>query len=98
MYRRHALHVDPESLRRVGLAAQRHSARDLLPSIDVPVLLVVGGRDTFAPPHLGTSIREALPDCEYVFLPDMTHTGLFEDPALLATRIKRFLQQRIGWI
>ncbi len=78
----------------MGIAAQRHSARDVLPTIAAPALVVAGGRDTFTPPHLGEHMARTIPDAELLFLPDATHTGLLEYPEEIGARLEAWLEGR----
>ncbi|MGE0708276.1 MAG: alpha/beta fold hydrolase [Planctomycetota bacterium] len=77
---------------RMGIAAQEHSARDLLPTITAPVLVVGGGKDTFTPTHLSEHMARAIPGAELLLLPEGTHTGLFEFPSVIADRAEAFLR------
>lgn len=77
----------------MGMAAQEHTTRDILPNIEVPTLVVAGGRDTFTPPSLGEHMHEAIPDSELLFLPEATHTGLFEFPDEIAEALSAFLHK-----
>lgn len=78
----------------MGIAAQRHSAKDLLPSIAAPTLIVAGGKDTFTPVHLSQHMAAAIPDAELLYLPEATHTGLFEFPHEIGARAETFLAER----
>jgi pimeloyl-ACP methyl ester carboxylesterase len=78
----------------MGIAAQRHSAKDLLPTITVPTLVVAGGKDTFTPLHLSQHMVDAIPGAELLYLPDGTHTGLFEFPEQIGARTEAFLRAR----
>lgn len=78
----------------MGIAAQRHSAKDLLPDITAPTLVVAGGRDTFTPLHLSQHMVDAIQDAELLYLPEGTHTGLFEYPAEIGARAETFLRER----
>ena len=60
-YLSHMTHVDFPMFLRMLRAAGEHTAGDLLPRVDVPVLVVAGERDTFTPPFLATAMAEALP-------------------------------------
>lgn len=78
----------------MGIAAQRHSARDLLPSITAPTLVVAGGGDTFTPRHLSEHMARTIPGAELLYLPDATHTGLLEYPEEIGARLEAFLASR----
>jgi len=87
----HMRHIDGSTWRAMGLAAQGHSAEDVLESIEVPTLIVAGGRDTFTPVRLGEEMARRIPGAEYHLIPDGYHTGLLEDGEEIAGRVERFL-------
>lgn len=72
-------------------AAQKHSAEELLATVTVPTLVVAGGRDVFTPKELSERMARTIPGCAYFYLPDCTHTGLFEYPQQIGQRIEDFL-------
>lgn len=78
----------------MGIAAQDHSAKDLLLTITAPTLVVAGGKDTFTPVHLSQHMAQTIPDAELLYLPEATHTGLFEFPHEIGHRVDTFLADR----
>lgn len=86
--------LDAGSFRAIGMAAQRHSAEDLLPRIAVPALVVAGGKDAFTPPARAREMAAALPDSELVFLPGASHAGLVGHGGIIADAIEGFLTRR----
>ncbi|MGN6104804.1 MAG: alpha/beta fold hydrolase [Kofleriaceae bacterium] len=76
-------------------AAGQHSADDLLPSIDVPVLVVAGARDGFTPPERSRDMAAAIPDAELLEIPNGSHTAPIERPHLVDWTIRDFLSRRI---
>ncbi len=87
----HLAQIDVPSWYVMGLAAQRHSARDYLCDIDVPTLVVAGGRDRFSPGRLGREMAGEIPDAELVWIEEATHTGLFDAPRKVGAAVERFL-------
>lgn len=67
--------------------------RASLPSIDCPVLLLAGERDTLVPPAAVQATRELLPDARLTVLPGAGHAPFISDPALFAQTIKAFLTE-----
>jgi len=92
----HLGRLDAGSFRGLCLAAQRHSAEDLLPRVVVPTLVVAGGEDAFTPPALARGMDEALPDSELVFLPGASHAGLVGHGEQIAAAVEGFLQRRLS--
>ncbi len=72
-----------------------HSARDILPSVSVPVLVVAAERDSFTPPRLSRELDDALPDSELVWLHGATHAGIVEQPEVINTAVEHFLRERV---
>jgi len=79
------LHVDhlrelhPPTIAAMTLAAQDHSAADLLPRITVPTLIFAGDADPFAPAgRVGAPMQRLIPGAELRRMPHGTHTSLFE--------------------
>ncbi len=73
-----------------------HDASDLLPGIHTPTLIVAGGRDALTPARLAQRMVERMPRAELVLVPDATHFGLLERPALIADHVARFLRERLA--
>ncbi len=86
--------IDPQTWAAMGVAAQQHSAEDLLPTIDVPTLVVAGGRDAFTPMRLSRKMADDIPDADLIVLPDATHAGLLEYPEEIIRVVDGFLRSR----
>ncbi len=93
-FREHFNRLDITTIQAMGRAAGMHSAWNLLSTITVPSLVVVGGRDTFTPRHVGLSLAADIPGSELLYLPKAAHTGLFEQPEEINSAIERFLFKR----
>jgi pimeloyl-ACP methyl ester carboxylesterase len=61
-------------------AAGQHSSEAWLGEIDVPVLVVAGGRDGFTPPERSRQMAAAIPGARYFEVPDGSHTAPIERP------------------
>jgi pimeloyl-ACP methyl ester carboxylesterase len=94
-YLSHMTHVDFPMFLRMLRAAGEHTAGDLLPTIDVPVLVIAGERDTFTPPFLAMAMTEAMPHGEIMMVPRGTHVTPIEQPELVNARIEKFLRERV---
>jgi pimeloyl-ACP methyl ester carboxylesterase len=75
--------------------AGRHSADDVLPTIDVPTLVVAGDRDGFTPPDRSRAMAAAIPASELLIVEDGSHTAPIERPALVGEIVQRFLTTRV---
>ena len=92
----HQTIVDVPTGLRLALAAIEHSARDVLPTIGVPVMVVAGGRDTFTPAALSRTMRDEIPDVDFLEVPHGTHTTMLEAPDEVNPRVMGFLE-RVDW-
>lgn len=90
----HGERVDPYVAMATTSGMHAHSAEDVLPDIDVPVLVVVGGRDPFSPPELGEHMVERIPDATLRVHPLASHGALLEYPEQVNGWILDFLASR----
>ena len=72
-------------------AAGRHSTEAMLDGIDVPTLVVAGGRDGFTPPDRSRVMIDHIPGCEGLEIPDGSHTAPIERPEEVNEAITTFL-------
>jgi len=70
-----------------------HDASDLLSGLDLPALVISGGKDKFTPKHRSDELLRALPKAEGFTIPDATHFGLLEYPEAIAERMLLFLDE-----
>lgn len=85
--------IDAASWHALGVAAQEHSARDLLETIDVPTLVIAGGRDVFSPGELGREMATLIPGARLMWLDEATHTGLLGHPEPIAAAVRTYLSE-----
>ncbi len=95
-YLTHMTQVDVPMFLRMLQAAGEHTAEDLLPTIDVPVLVVAGERDTFTPAVLAESMQKKIPGAEMLMVERGSHVAPLEQPGLVNERIAQFLRGRVG--
>lgn len=55
-----------------------HDARDMLPAVRCPALVVAGGRDWVTPAGAAKQMAREMPRARFVVLPDATHFGVIE--------------------
>ncbi|MBS1119287.1 MAG: alpha/beta hydrolase fold protein, partial [Deltaproteobacteria bacterium] len=79
-------------------AAGQHTADELLATIQVPVLVVAGGRDGFTPPERSRAMAEQIPGSELLEIPNASHTAPIERPHLVDWTIRDFLHRRIDGV
>lgn len=75
--------------------ANRHSAREILPTIDVPTLIVAGDRDHMTPRPLSDEMARVIPGAELLVVEGGSHTAPIERPHLVNEAVGRFLAERI---
>jgi len=88
----HFRDIDGPTWVAMGIHAQQHSAEDVLHTIEVPTLIVAGGRDMFTPHSLSEHMLRTIPGADMLMLPNATHAGLLEHAETIATRIEAFLK------
>lgn len=93
-YFRHVAHIDFPMFVSMLEHAGEHSAEDLLPNVEIPVLVLAGEHDSFTPPDLSRRMAEMLPQGELSMLPGGTHVAPLEHNELVALRIEKFLEER----
>ena len=94
-YVEHIASIDPGFFFRVLNAAGEHSAEDLLPKIDVPVLVIAAERDTFTPPALAKRMADSIPRGELLVLQNGSHAALIEQPELVRNKIGQFIRDSV---
>lgn len=62
-----------------------------LESLPFPSMVMIAGKDTVLPVDLQHKLAGRLPNCTKVFLPDMGHGSIAEEPELYAGYIVRFI-------
>lgn len=95
-YMKHMVDIDPTMFLRMLHSAGEHSAADLLPSVEVPALVIAGDRDTFTPPRYAEEMAAAMPHAELMMVQGGTHVVPLERKEAVAARVEKFLRERVG--
>ena len=90
-YVQHAAQMDPRLVVRIAEGMHEHDAMDLLPSVDVPALVVVGGKDPFSPPDLGENMVRVMPHATLRTVANGTHGTILEYPEQVNGYVLDFL-------
>jgi pimeloyl-ACP methyl ester carboxylesterase len=69
----------------------RADATDVLPTIDVPTLVVCGAEDVMTPPEGMQRLAAAIPGARFALVPRAGHLAPMEEPAACAGLVRRFL-------
>ena len=83
----------PSMLTCLDALIRRDSVLGRLPGVGVPSLVIVGSEDLSLPARRSLRIHGALPDSEFVEVPEAGHLSALEQPALVNAAIARFLEQ-----
>lgn len=84
-------HIDTRLFVAMLAAIGRHSAEDCLGTIDVPTLVVAGGRDGFTPPSRSREMAAAIPGATLVLVEDGSHTAPIERPSVVTSAVMDFV-------
>lgn len=90
-YTEHAAQMDPQLVIRIAEGMHEHDAMDVLPSVRVPALVVIGGKDPFSPPQLGHDMADAMPYATVRTVPNGTHGTILEYPEQVNGHVLDFL-------
>jgi pimeloyl-ACP methyl ester carboxylesterase len=74
---------------------RRHHALELLPDIDVPVLVLAGRKDLFTPPSVQQLMADLIPGSEIVWFEEAGHMLPIEEPEAITAALDDFLTRRI---
>lgn len=87
--------VDLGNYMQILLELDRHSSRDVLPTVRVPALVTAGARDDAAPPAVVKELHRLLPGSTYVEFPRGTHYTPMEYPQELVEALDRFFRAEV---
>jgi pimeloyl-ACP methyl ester carboxylesterase len=71
-----------------------HDGWDLLPTIDVPVLIITGSRDVFTPRTAAERMARRTRGSEIMIIPGATHYAPLEFPEMVNLRLEKFFRER----
>ena len=94
-YMEHVADLDLLMFLRMLHEVGEQTAEDLLPTLDVPVLVVAGELDSFTPPHLAERMAAQLKNSELALFRGATHVVPIERRDELRERIAAFIQGRV---
>lgn len=94
-YFEHLSGVDPVVFFTMLRSLNAHDLSAELASIDLPVLVVAGEKDTFTPAWLSREMNARIKGSELLFMPGGSHTAPIEFPELLNLRLEKFMRERI---
>lgn len=86
-YFAHMQRLDPVVLLRMFRALQLHTARELLPDVACPVLVLAGDGDWLTPLHTSREMAVLLPDVTLEVVAGARHTLPVDDPVFYRERV-----------
>jgi pimeloyl-ACP methyl ester carboxylesterase len=84
--------IRPATIRAAGHIGAETDLRPVLPTIDVPTLVLHGGADARSPLASAEALHAAIPRSQLVVLPKLGHACMVEDPQACAAEIRRFVK------
>jgi pimeloyl-ACP methyl ester carboxylesterase len=88
--------MDPLLLVRFARGMQMHTARDLLPDVTVPVLVLAGARDMLTPPRLAREMVDLLPHGRLEIWDRSGHTLPVDEPERFVRTVRAFVDELAG--
>lgn len=85
-----------ETLGAAMVGLESYETLQVLPKIDVPVLVVGGEKDLLTPSWLSREMAERIPGAHLVILPGTGHMGMLERHAELSGRLEEFCEATLG--
>ncbi len=91
-YLEHIARVDLPLFIEMLAHAGRHSAREVLPTIDVPTLVVAGDRDNMTPRALSEEMASLVSGSKLLIVEGGSHTAPIERPHLVNEAVAHFMR------
>ncbi len=92
-YIEHLGRMDMRVFAQLARDMHRHSAREVLPTISAPTLVVGGARDKFAPPWIAEEMHARIPRSELLMMVEGSHCAPIEQPRLVERAVLRLLKR-----
>jgi pimeloyl-ACP methyl ester carboxylesterase len=84
--------VRPASVRAAGSIGAETDLRPVLPTVDVPTLILHGEADARSPLANAEALHAAISTSRLVVLPKLGHACVVEDPEACAAEVRRFVR------
>jgi pimeloyl-ACP methyl ester carboxylesterase len=88
--------IRPATIRAAGFIGAETDLRPVLPTVDVPTLILHGTSDALSPFANAEALHAAISTSQLAVLSDLGHACAVEDPAACAADIRRFVTTA-GW-
>jgi len=84
--------IRPATVRAAGHIGAETDLRPMLPTVDVPTLILHGAADARSPLSNAEALHAAISTSQLVVLPKLGHACVVEDPEACAAEIRRFVK------
>jgi len=84
--------IRPATVRAAGHIGAQTDLRPMLPTVDVPTLILHGAADARSPLSNAEALHAAISTSQLVVLPKLGHACVVEDPEACAAEIRRFVK------
>lgn len=81
----------PVNLRNTFKAIVSEDLSPNIPRINIPTLLIWGGKDALVLPKIGKEITRRMPQAKYIEIPNASHKLPYEEPTLFAEKVLEFI-------
>ena len=82
----------PVGFRVMSRSSAETDTRELLPTIDIPTLLLWGDADRRSPVHVAHQLHGAIPGAQLAIIPNAGHVSNMEQPEVFNTHVRRFCE------
>lgn len=96
-YFTHGQNMHGRAVMSIARAMHEFDAGPWLDEVDVPTIVVVAEHDTFTPPSLGPTMRDAIPGAELHLVRAGTHGALVEFPDELVDATLDWAHRHLAW-
>jgi pimeloyl-ACP methyl ester carboxylesterase len=83
----------PAGMRSMLFAFAEADLRDVLPTIEVPTLLLYGEADQRSPLEIARNMHAMIPESRLVIIPGVGHESNLEAPEIFNTEVRSFLRE-----
>ncbi len=87
--------LDFKTYFKMMLKLDEHSAREILPTVNVPTLVTAGSLDKMTPPAVCRFAHEQIPGSGYFEIPNGTHYTTIEYPEIVNLKLDQFFRTRV---
>lgn len=95
-YLRHLGQMEPKYFLEMLMNASKHSARSYLGELDMPTLIIAGGKDNFTPARLSEEMQALMKNAKLIMIQEGTHATPIEHTIEVNSMVRRFIQDQLA--